>query len=193
MDAGINTSTYHSDNWRQSPEPFLPCLFTFRTLSWARTRSQTHGSVRTEANSISHLWCCSIPTVPCGRRLHKRAVFLSYMITPLSPLPSTWASPNQRQSSESFLFSKANQMNTQGTTCPFVKRVSVWVHPCTVCTRAIDTARFSMNSNCGDLFNSDARLDTKVVNRLAELGENAANQHWSKRRHYRAAQLWQKW
>ncbi len=36
-----------------------------------------------------------------------------------------------------------------------------------------------MNSNCGDLVNSGARVNTEVLNRLAELREKVANQHWS--------------
>lgn len=50
-----------------------------------------------------------------------------------------------------------------------------WV--CTACTLPIDTSRFLMNSNCGDLVNSGARVNTEVLNRLAELRENVANQH----------------
>lgn len=150
-------------------------------LSRACTRFQTHGSVRTEANSISHLWCCSIQTVPCGRRLHKRAVFLSYTITPLSPPSIRVGMSKPVADFWKFSFFGSEQMNTRGTTCAFVKCVSVWVYACAVCTPAINTPHFSLNSNCGDLVDGGARLDTEVVNRLAELVEKVSNQHWSNR------------
>lgn len=73
-------------------------------LSYAVTHSRTHGSVRTEANSISHLRCCSIPTIPCGRTLEVGCIFILHDNTFILPPPSARACPNQRQSSESFLF-----------------------------------------------------------------------------------------
>ncbi len=131
-DAGINTSTNHSDNWRQSPEPFLPAYL----LSYAVTHSRTHGSVRTEANSISHLRCCSIPTIPCGRTLEEGCIFILHDNTFILPPPSARACSNRRQSSESFLFfSIQNKWTCSGQRVPVrmcisVKRVWVCVGGC---------------------------------------------------------------
>ncbi len=82
-DAGINTSTNHSDNWRQSPGALPPLPIYFHTLShthghtdlWEQKQTPFHTSGAVQFR----------PSLVVARS--KRAVFLSYTITPLfSPL-----------------------------------------------------------------------------------------------------------
>lgn len=150
-------------------------------LSYAVTHSRTHGSVRTEANSISHLRCCSIPTIPCGRTLEEGRIFILHDNTFILPPPSARACPNRRQSYESFhsfFCPYRTNEHTRDGMCLCECEVCVWVcvGECVLCVpcRSMD---FPMNSNCGDLVNSGARVDTEVLNRLVTFSLSTANQH----------------